>query len=128
MVSRNNTGFLKKGFHNRTATVAKESFQARVALERCAAVAIHIQLIKFWIMARLETVGGVDLAAIEHDVESLRGCEPGHRDARRRCGVDIQHTAVAQFRDAADEPGDLTRLNGKKLAQKNPHPERCGHD
>src|SRR5689334_18659994 len=128
MVSWNNTGFLKKGFHDRTATVGKEFFQARVALERCAAVAIYIQLIKFWIVARLETVGGVDLAAIKHNVESLRGCEPGHRNARRRRGVNIQHAAVAQFRDAPDEPGDLTRRYREQLTQKNSHPERCGHD
>src|ERR1041385_215520 len=78
-------------------------------------------------MARLETIAGIDLAAIEHDIEGLRGVEPGHRDAGRWCRIDVQHAAMAQFRNATDEPGDFARLNRKKLTQENSHPERRSH-
>src|SRR5437879_5695014 len=78
-------------------------------------------------MARRKSVGGVNLAAVEHDIKGLCGREPSQGNAGRP-EVHAKRAAVAQVLGAADEPRNIKWMDAVKLAQKNPEPERSGHD
>ena len=98
MIGRDDAGFLKETLDYGAAAVVEQFLETRIAFERGAAIAIDIEREELRIVAWREAIGGVDLAAIEHDIEGLRCRQPSQRySGRSRCIFEFMIDIVAEL-------------------------------
>src|SRR5215475_1767965 len=82
---------------------------------------------QLWIVARRNTVGCVQIAAIQHAIESFIFRQPLEHKSLGWMLVESHEGAVTELLSPTDIPGNILGLDAVKLPEKRAKPQCCCH-
>src|SRR4029434_9398835 len=129
VISRNDAGLAEIVDCHLAAPIVKQFPQPGIPSDRCSPVTVDLAAegLQLRIVARRNTVGCIQIAAVQHAIKSFFFRQPLEGNSGQRILVESYESAVTELLGPANIPGNVLGPDSVKLLEKRAEPERRCH-